>query len=84
MVILYHIALLYFKYSCERAGLFIERFINLNTFALLVSMICSRYHVAGYMIIACLIFIRLDFAVLAMCRFYKKRPEIMYKELSAT
>ena len=77
-VIVYHIGLLYFRYQCERIGLFIERFINLNTFALILSFLCSRFHVSGYMIIACLLFIRIDFAVLAMCRFYKERPEIMY------
>ena len=78
-IILYHIALFYFRYGCEEVGAFIERFMNLSTFAVLLSMFCSRYHIAGYMIIGCLIFIRLDFAVVAMLRFYKKRPEIMYK-----
>jgi len=79
LVLKYHVSLLYFRYGSEQVGSFIERFINLNTFAIIVSLIFSRLHLAGYMILFCLLFIRLDFAVLAMARFYKKNPSIFHK-----
>lgn len=75
LVLSYHKGLFYFRYFCERAGCFVEHYVALNTFALLLSIICSRLHIAGYMIVACLILIRLDFTV-AMLRFYKPRMEL--------
>lgn len=42
---------------------------------LIISIIMSRLHIAGYLIIFCLLFFRLDFSVLSMLRFYKKYPE---------
>jgi hypothetical protein len=79
LVLQYHIALLYFRYGSEQVGSFIERFINLSTFAVIISLICSRLHIAEYLIIFCLLFIRLDFAVLAMARFYKKNTTILHQ-----
>lgn len=77
IIIKVHTMLLYFRYYCQKIGDSIEHYIGLNTVALLVSMICSRLHVAGTMIIFCLLFIRLDFAVLEMLRFYKRNPTIL-------
>ncbi len=79
IIIKVHTVLFYFRYYCQKAGDYIEHYIGLNIIALLVSMICSRLHIAGTMIIFCLIFIRLDFAVLEMLRFYKRNPTILDK-----
>lgn len=38
----------------------------------------SKLHIAKYLIIFSLIFIRVDFSVLSMLRFYKKYPEKLY------
>lgn len=54
---------------------FVERFVNLQVAAIIISLILSRLHFGGLLIIFCLVFLRLDFAVLSMARFYQKRPE---------
>ena len=81
IVIKYHIALLYFRYLCIKIGEKIERIINLNTIAIIISMICSRLHIAGYMIICCLLFIRLDFALVSVARFYNNNPLVLQRNL---
>jgi hypothetical protein len=76
---LFHLFLLYFRYSSILLIDFIERYVNINTFAIIISLICSRLHIAGYLIIFCLLFLRLDFAVISMSLFYKKHPNQLVK-----
>lgn len=70
-----HRFLFSFRFLSLSFGAFIEKYISLNMFALIISIIMSRVHLAGYLIIFCLLFIRLEGAVLNMLRFYKKYPE---------
>jgi len=74
LLIYYHTTLFYFRYLSELLGDKIKQYISLNTFALIISMVASRLHVIPVMLIFCLIFIRLDFALLSACHFYKKYP----------
>lgn len=71
----FHLFLFYFRIYTEMMGHFIDKYISLNMFALIVSLIMSRLHIAGYLISFCLLIIHLDFWVLSMARFYKKYPE---------
>lgn len=70
-----HRFLFIFRMLSLSLGNYIEKYISLNMLALSLSIIMSRINIAGYLIIFCLLFIRLDFAVLNMLRFYKKYPE---------
>jgi hypothetical protein len=71
----YHRFLFAFRiYSVDFCN-FLERFVNLQVAAIIISLILSRLHFGGALIIFCLVFLRLDFAVLSMARFYQKRPE---------
>jgi hypothetical protein len=72
----YHLLLLYFRFICRQGGEYIEKYISLNMLALIISMICSRLHIAAYLIIVCLFLLRAEYAVVAMLRFYKKNPSI--------
>jgi hypothetical protein len=75
----FHLSLLYFRYYSIMFITFLEQFISLNVFAIIVSIICSRLHVAGYLIVFCLIFLRVDLAVIPMCLFYKQYPNQLLK-----
>ena len=75
----FHLSLLYFRYFSIMFVDFIEQFMEINVFAIIVSIICSRLHVAGYMIVFCLIFLRVDLAVIPMCLFYKQYPNQLLK-----
>lgn len=75
----FHLSLLYFRYYSIVFITFLEQFISLNAFAIIVSVICSRLHVAGYLIVFCLIFLRVDLAVIPMCLFYKQYPNQLLK-----
>ena len=77
-IIYYHTFLFYFRYYSIMFGLFVEKYISLNMLAIVVSIILSRLHLAGYLIMGCLLFIQLDFAVLNMLRFFKKYPEVLH------
>lgn len=79
LIISYHIFLFYFRYGAELLGAKIERYISLSNFALTLSIICSRLHTSGYMLLFCLLFIRIDFQVLNMARFYKQHPIVFKK-----
>lgn len=79
ILITIHTSLFYFRYLCEIGGRHIANYISLNMLAIIISIICSRFHFAGSMIFICLILLRLDFAVLNMTRFYKKYPIIFHK-----
>jgi hypothetical protein len=74
-IVTWHRFLFWFRISCIDLGLLIEKRISLNFLAFIISMACSRLQVAGYLIFFCLLFIRLDFAVLSMARFYKRYPK---------
>lgn len=76
IIIKIHTMLFYFRYYCVKAGAFVEQYMSLNMAALIIATICSRLHVAGTMIIFCLLFIRLESAVMQMLRFYKQYPFI--------
>lgn len=77
IILLYHKSLFYFRYKCQQIGQYIEYRMPLSTFAVLLSIICSRLHIAGYMIMVCLILIKLDFTVVSMLRFYKPRLDLL-------
>lgn len=79
IIINIHKSLYYFRYFCIRDGDFIEKYMSLNMLVLIMSIIASRLHFAGSLIICYLLFIRLDFAVLFMLRFYKGHMEIFKK-----
>jgi len=74
-----HLFLLYFRYSSTLVIDFIERYVNINAFAIIISVIFSRLHIAGYLIIFCLLFLILDFAVVSMSLFYKNNPTQLVK-----
>lgn len=71
-----HVILLYFRYLSVKGFNYIESYIPLSTFAILLSIICSRLHIAVWMIVFCLFIIRLDFAFVSMSRFYRDHPGI--------
>lgn len=78
IIILLHTSLFYFRYYCEC----LNEHISLNNLKLImfaVSFISSRLHFVEYLILFCLVFVRLDFAVIKMLRFYKKYPEFLSK-----
>lgn len=79
LIILMHTCLFYFRIKSVALFEFIERYINLDVFMIILSVVCSRLHIAGYMIVGCLLFFRLDLAVMYMARFYKKYPLILDK-----
>src|SRR5271155_4114772 len=79
VVISYHKFLLYFRYYSEETGTFIEKFISLNTLMLIIATLCSRFHVGGYFIVLCLLFLRLDFGVVSVAKFYEKNPSVSQK-----
>ena len=84
LILLYHLFLFYFRYLLVKLFTRLETYINLHTLAIIVSVICSRLHVAGYMIIICLLLIRLDFSVLSMTRFYKNHPGLLGRNFPQT
>jgi signal transduction histidine kinase len=79
IIIKYHLILFYFRIWSENIGRFIEKYIYFSTFCLFIGLLLSRLHLAGYAIFFCLVFLRLDFAVVAMCRFYRSHPDIFRK-----
>lgn len=79
VILNYHIILFYNRYYTMLFFTHIEKYINLQAFAIIVSMICSRLHIAGSMIVICLLVLRIDFAVLSMARFYQKRPDLLHR-----
>lgn len=76
LIITYHKLLFFIRHYSLILREHISQYIHFNTFVLMLSLICSRLHLAGYLIIFCLLFIRIDFATLSMLRFYKKYPGI--------
>jgi hypothetical protein len=81
LLILYHTFLLNFRVYSMVIGNYIEKYININIFAMILGTICSKFHVAGYMIMLGLLFIKLDLGVLSMARFYKQYPLILDKHM---
>jgi hypothetical protein len=79
LIIKYHLLLFYFRIGSLHIGDLINKYMNLNIFILLLSLLLSRFHFGGYVILFSLIFIRLDLAVVSMCRFYRNHPDILHK-----
>lgn len=79
IIIKYHLMLFYFRIGSENIGRFIEKYIYFSTFCLFIGLLLSRLHLAGYAIFFCMVFLRLDFAVVAMSRFYRSHPDIFRK-----
>jgi len=63
--------LLMYRVICEIIG---EKIPYLPVIAIVISMVCSRLHVAGYLIIIGLIIIRLDYAYNKIAAYYRKYP----------
>lgn len=74
VVKLWHRFLFAFRYYSVFLGDYISQYVSMNMVALITSIIFSRLDLAGYLIIFCLLFLRLDFGVLAIARFYKQYP----------
>jgi hypothetical protein len=77
LILLYFKSLFYFRYICE---LLSENIPHLNLVMLSLSIILSRLHVAGYLIIVCLIIVRLEMAFFYVSRYYRKRPTQLAKD----
>lgn len=75
----YHLFLFCFRYYSISFISFVEQWIPISTFALGLSLLLSRLHLGLYVILFCLLFIRLDFGVVAMCLFYKQHPTQLVK-----
>lgn len=73
----WHKFLFAFRIYSIKIGNSIENYISLNMVFLIASIIMSRLHLAGYFIIFCLLFFRLDFSVLYLARFYKTYPKLL-------
>ena len=80
MIFKYHRFLFAFRFYSVNLCKKLSHFINLDVLAILLAIIFSRLQAASFLIISSLIFLKLDFAVLSIARFYKKRP-ILLKEL---
>jgi hypothetical protein len=78
IVKLWHRFLFAFRIYSVNICDYISQYISMNMLALIISIVFSRLHIAGYLIIFCLLFLRLDFGVLAMARFYKKYPDKLH------
>ena len=83
IIIRTHICLLYFRYYTTIIPTKLENFISMNFFACIIATICSRLNIAGYMFILILIFIKLDFAVVSMARFYRSHPGVFQRNFTS-
>lgn len=75
IISLYHKMLFNIRIYTEDFYFFISRYMNIHVLAIIISLIFSRLHLAGYLIVFCLLFLRIDFSTLSMLHFYKQNPE---------
>lgn len=69
----YHIMILFRIYSIK-VGNFIEKYLNLSTLSVIISIVCSRLHLAWPMILVCLLLLRLDSMATNTLKYYKRNP----------
>lgn len=70
----YHQFLFFFRIQTSKIFFFIEKYISVNSFFLILALILSRLHLAEYLIYFISIFIFIELKTLPMLRFYKKYP----------
>lgn len=62
--------LFFFRVSCNE----VSKIPYFNSMVMFIAILCSRLHLAGYMIILCLIIIRLDQSFNRIAIYYRKNP----------
>lgn len=66
-----------FSFYCSNFYLFLGDQYFLGFF-LCVSLILSRLGLGGYLVFFCLLFVRVEFGVLRMARFYRNNPTLLH------
>lgn len=80
-LIKYHIFLFYFRDYTLRFFEWVSQYISLPVFGIMISIVFARLGIAGYLAFFCLLFLRLEFSLVSVCRYYKTHPAQLAKHL---